>query len=272
MEGQTMHYSSLGISENFMLLAEFGLMMLGGPNPGKTAEESGLEATRSCLYRLCLIYALLGAANPVFFERYFVPLGPILAVVLVLDVELLRRRISRAESAAERQRSGWLGAGALVFFFFFLLWVRGPEVSGRLAEIREPVEGPVDASILFVSSRWPDPSSLTIATNYETEPFMFYLGSRVVGRFHEGSSEYEGGVTPDLVIPRMTQPRSLQAVRRYLLEGEFKRHELSVADTQYNNIPELYSGRVLSTVHRFETLRPGESAPPLAIYERIGRP
>lgn len=254
------------------LLAEFGLMMLGGPTQDRTAEESGLEATRSRLYRLCLIYALIGAANPIFFERYFVPVGPILAAVLVLDVEILRRRITRPESADERKRSGWLGAGALVFFFLFLLWVRGPEVSGRMAEIRDPVEGPVDASILFVSAGWSDPSALTIATNYETEPFMFYLGSRVVGRFHEGSAEYEGKVTPDLVIPRMTQPRSLQAVRRYLLEGEFKRHELNVADTQYNNIPELYSGRVLSTVHRFETLQPGEGAPPLAIYERVDQP
>ena len=54
------------------------------------------------------------------------------------------------------------------------------------------------------------------------------------------------------------------------MHSDFERHELDVADVAYNNIPELYRGRVLSTVHRFETPRPGEAGPPLAIYERVG--
>jgi hypothetical protein len=137
------------------------------------------------------------------------------------------------------------------------------------------VAGPVDATVLFVNSHSSDPSTLTIATNYEAESLMFYLGSHVVGRFHPGTAEEyvrEAGVRPDLVIPRRAQPRSLRDVRHYLLEGEFERIELPVADTEYNNIPELYPGRVLSSVHRFQTLSPGPLAPPLAIYQRLDAP
>lgn len=112
---------------------------------------------------------------------------------------------------------------------------------------------------------------MTIATNYEAEPYMYYLGSRVVGRFHAGTAEAdaaEAALEPDLVIPRSAQPRSLQAVRRYLMVHSFERHELPVADVAYNNIPELAPGRLLSTTHRFATPQPGEDGPPLAIYER----
>jgi len=231
-------------------------------------KEATPLAARSALYRLCLLYALVGAANPIFFERYFVPLGPILALVLVIDLEVLRRRIAQFKSRALAR--GLLLAAAVVWLG--LVWLRMPELTGRLYEIQSPVAGPVDAAILFVNSHSSNPSALTIATNYEAESLMFYLGSQVVGRFHPGTAEEhfrEARVRPDLVIPRSAQPRSLRAVRRYLLEGEFKRTELPVADTEYNNIPELYPGRVLSSVHRFQTLRPGPSTPPLAIYQRL---
>lgn len=155
------------------------------------------------------------------------------------------------------------------------VWLRLPELTGRLSEMQSPVAGPVDATVLFINSHSSDPSTLTIATNYEAESLMFYLGSHVVGRFHPGTTEEyvrEAGVRPDFVIPRRAQPRSLRDVRHYLLEGEFERIELPVADTEYNNIPELYTGRVLSSVHRFQTLSPGPSAPPLAIYQRLDVP
>ena len=257
------------------LLAEIGLRIWAKPISSGSGPEEGLLDTRLALYRLCLVYGAVGAANPIFFERYFVPLGPILALVLALDLEVLRRRIARVEPVSERRRGEWVALLSVAVVLLTLVWIRAPEVGGRVAEIRDPVEGPVDAGVLFVSSRWADPSDLTLATNYEMEPFMFYLGSRVVGRFHPGTAEEEAAesaVRPDLVIPRMAQPRSLSAVRRYLLDGEFKRHELSVADTGYNNIPELYPGRVLSTVHHFKTQHAGASAPPLAIYERLDGP
>ncbi len=222
-----------------------------------------------------VIYALVGAGNPVFFERYFVPVGPLHGLLLLLDLEILWRGVGRARVASASLGPVRVFAGTCVIVLAGLLWLRADELTGRVEEIWHPMTGPVDAAIEFIQSRYDDPSALLIATNYEAEPYMFYLGSRVVGRFHAGTAEAdaaEAALAPDLVIPRSAQPRSLQGVRRYLLAHGFERHELAVADVAYNNIPELAAGRLLSTTHRFSTPRPGKDGPPLAIYVRREAP
>jgi len=230
---------------------------------------------RGSLLRLVLIYALIGAANPIFFERYFVPLGPLISLVVVIDFRILWRALEGFGATGKLRFPAFALAGSFVAMLAIMMAIRAPELVGRLNEIRQPVNGPVDAAIEFIRNRYPDPSSLLIATNYEAEAFMYYLGSRVVGRFHAGRPEAiaaEAALRPDLVIPRRGQPRSHGAVRRYLLAGDYERHALDVADTEYNNIPELFPGRVLSTTHRFRTPRPGEAGPPLVIYERRPAP
>ncbi|MDG2333111.1 MAG: hypothetical protein P8Q97_02685 [Myxococcota bacterium] len=235
--------------------------------------DVGLLRARASLLRLALIYGLVGAANPIFFERYFVPVGPLLALVLVLDLELLWRGL--VLTSRPDRRPGRTFAVVCGLVLILLVTLRAGELRGRVMEIARPVRGPVDVAIEFIRANHPAPESLLIATNYEAEPFMYYLGSRVVGRFHGGTlarDAAEAAERPDLVIPRSAQPKTLRAVRRYLLGGSFERHELPVADVAYNNIPELSRGRVLSTTHRFETPEPGRDGPPLIIYERQPAP
>ena len=230
---------------------------------------------RGSLLRLSALYAGVAAANPIFFERYFVPLGPLICLLVVIDFRILAGALDVFAARGKLRSPGLVLAGAFVAILAASTAIRAPELRGRWAEIRQPVEGPVDAAIGFIQNRYPDPSSLLIATNYEAEAFMYYLGSRVVGRFHAESPQAiarEASLRPDLVIPRSGQPRSHGAVRRYLLAGDYERHALGVADTEYNNIPELFSGRVLSTTHRFRTARPGEAGPALAVYERRTEP
>ena len=257
-----------------LLVVEAALFVTRSPN-GPAAADAPWRAMRGSLLRLAVIYALVGAANPIFFERYFVPLGPLICLVVVIDFRILWRALEGYGAPGKLRFPAFALAGSFVAMLAVVMAIRAPELVGRLNEIRRPVEGPVDAAVSFIRSRYPDPSSLLIATNYEAEAFMYYLGSRVVGRFHAGRPEAiaaEAALRPDLVIPRRGQPRSHGAVRRYLLAGDFERHALEVADTEYNNIPELFSGRVLSTTHRFRTPRPGEEGPPLAIYERRPAP
>ncbi len=255
------------------LLIEGGLVWLKRSGPVRMGAEFQRPLdTRAALYRLCVIYIFVGAVNPIFFERYFTPLGPLLGLVLLLDFEAFRRGLVAVES--ERKRASmrgwaWVIAGIT---FVGLIWVRSPELTGRVFEMRDPVRGPIDFAVAHIQSRYPDTSALTIATNYEAEPLMFYLGSRVVGRFDGEATEPQGAeaeIQPDLVIPRASQPRRLQEVRQYLFQAPFERYGLPVVDAPYNHIPELYAGRVLPSVHSFKTQRPEEaSGPPLAIYER----
>jgi hypothetical protein len=270
LAGYLLRYEFLGP----FLLAEAALRWTrrrGGVAP----EDSEIFRARGSLIRLVVIYALVGAGNPVFFERYFVPVGPLLGLLLLLDLEILWRGVGRARVASASLGPVRVFAGTCVIVLAGLLWLRADELTGRVEEIWHPMTGPVDAAIEFIQSRYDDPSALLIATNYEAEPYMYYLGSRVVGRFHAGTAEAdaaEAALAPDLVIPRSAQPRSLQGVRRYLLAHGFERHELAVADVAYNNIPELAAGRLLSTTHRFSTPRPGKDGPPLAIYVRREAP
>jgi len=224
----------------------------------------------SALLRLVAVYALVGAGNPIFFERYFVPLGPILTLVLVLDGEAL----AGLRGAASRIRPR-VALAVVALATVAVVALRQAEWTGRVREIVDPVAGPIDFVIDDLRARHADPARLLVATNYEAEPLMFYLGSRVVGRFHSARPEAiaaERAVRPDVVIPRTGQGRRLDAVRRYLLDGGYVRRTLGVADVPYNTIPELYAGRVLSRTHWFTTPLPGEDGPPLAVYTREGLP
>ena len=221
------------------------------------------------LWRLVLLFLLVGARNPIFFERYFVPLAPILVIVLLLD----------AASLFDWLRGGALRRGLAPAAAFALavvlatLGMKGPELTGRLAELRVPYRGPVDFAIAHLAERHPHPEGLRIATNYEAEAYMYYLGSEVVGRFHADTPEAraaELSLSVDVIIPRKAQPKSLDALRIWLGRGGFQRHDLPVADLPYNNIPELYRGRVLTWTHQFRSLGPRTELGPLVVYEREG--
>jgi hypothetical protein len=239
------------------------------PEVRAAVATAGGRALATSLLRLALVYALIGARNPIFFERYFVPLSPILALILVLDADVLARRLMARPGAAGR---GKQLAAVAALGLVLVLAIRHDELRGRVCEISEPYRGPLDFVIPDLIARHADPAALTIATNYEAESFMYYLGARVVGRFHDERPDAvaaERAVRPDVVIPRAAVPKRLAMVRSYLAHGEFVRRSMPVADLPYNNIPELYEGRVLQQTHLFRTEAPRGPGDALIVYERV---
>ena len=114
-------------------------------------------------------------------------------------------------------------------------------------------------------------AELVIATNYEGEAWMFYLGSHVIGRFHAGSeadAQAEAQARPDVVVMRRGYPHTAAKLRAQLTSGDFERHELDAADLPYNTIPELSAGRVLKLTHPFRTVRPRHADEALWIWVR----
>jgi hypothetical protein len=223
-----------------------------------------LRSTALSLMRLCVVWVGLGARNPIFFERYFVPLSPLLAAILVLDAALL----ARAGGLVPRRA---LVVG-LVILLLGMVGMKRVELAGHLAQLREPYRGPLDFVIPHLRDAYDDPSALTIATNYEAEPYVYYLGSRVVGRFYAETAEAtaaERAARVDVVVPRRGQPRKLDLLWSYLDQGTFERREFPVVDLPYNNIPELDRGRVLTTTHLFRTRPPAEGESPFYIHERV---
>ena len=220
------------------------------------------------LLRLAAWMAFLGAFNPVFFERYFVAIGPLLAMVFVLEGEVLLGDWAGRDRPTRGQTR--IAVWFIALIALLSLGLRSAEFMGRMREVLSPVSGPVDYAVATIQAEEMEPNRLLIATNYEAEPLMFYLGSRVVGRFEPRPDDgvTENAETPDWVIPRRGQPKRLEAVRGYLLRGSYEPRRLPIADMPYNALPELYSGRVLQQTHWFETPLPGEGRPPLIVYRQ----
>jgi hypothetical protein len=212
------------------------------------------------LLAFCAGYAALGCANPLVYERYFVVLSPLVTLAFLLDAHAL------VEGARQPRRMRLALAGLVAL----ALVPRAGTLAGRLAELREPVRGPIDFAVAHLLERYPDPAALVIATNYEAHPLMYYLGSHVIVGLSGNNLARERDLIPDVVIPRRAWPRTLPQVRRYLARGSYREESLPVADTRYNNIPAVSASQATPDPHRFTTPEAGPADPArLRVYHRI---
>jgi hypothetical protein len=253
------------IGLRFAMLA---LAAYGRPAPQRV--DTRIQRSNSLLL-LGAIFVLVGARNPVFFERYFVVLSPLVVAIVLLDAYSVLgwvRAISRQDGTRLLFVTSWIGIAVLVMASS---WLRLPEIVGRLQETTRPYLGPIDFVIADLADRHPGTDRLSIATNYEAEPFMYYLGARVVGRFHSSNPDEiarERDVEVDVVVPRRAQPKQLRRLSGFLDRSEFEPRSYPVLDLPYNNIPELFRGRVLPETHRFQTATTENPDRQLVIWER----
>ncbi len=232
------------------------------------AARDATRAARASSSRLLVFvagYSVFGCVNPLVYERYFVALSPALTLAFLLDVVALRTLLSSAPRAG--RRAGILVLGLLVASSLAL---RRDALAGRVAELRTPMHGPLDHVVAHLRERYPDPASLRIATNYEAQPLMFYLDSRVIVGLALGDIARERALEPDVVIPRRRWPRSLAELRPFLARGRWQEQGLPVLDTHYNNVPSLSPSPTTPDPHRFETPGVAPDAPgALRVFHRL---
>jgi hypothetical protein len=143
-------------------------------------------------------------------------------------------------------------------------------VAGRLAEIATPVRGPIDFAVEHLRERYPDPSALVVATNYEAHPLMYYLGSHVIVGLARNNIAAERSLSPDVVLPRRAWPRALPELRRFLARDRYEEQRLPVLDTHYNGNPALSASAVAPDPHRFVTAEVAPDSPgALRIFHRV---
>jgi hypothetical protein len=215
------------------------------------AQRAATHSARAVAARLLVFaagYAAVLCVNPLVYERYFVVWSPALAAGLALDVSsaasLLAARPRRLRAAC---------AAALCLALAGSLAARRDALAGRVAELIEPVHGPLDFAVESLRRRYEDPASLLIATNYEAQPLMFYLGSRVIVGLALGNLADERGLVPDVVIPRRRWPRSLAELRPFLANGRWEEEALPVQDVHTNETPSLTPSPSNPDPHRFVT-------------------
>jgi hypothetical protein len=238
------------------LVCSGAVALTGGSEVGSSAVIARRVSLR--LAAFCIGYVAIGCLNPLVYERYFVVLGPLVTLVFLLD----------AFQLVDRARGRRAVPVAIALLLAAALVPRAEAVRGRLAELREPVQGPLDFVVAHLRERYADTTQLVIATNYEAHPLMYYLGSHVVVGLNANNIVAERALVPDVVIPRRAWPRGLPELRRFLAKGEYRMTALPVLDTHYNNIPALSASPSTPDPHRFETPS-AEGAGRLRVFHKL---
>lgn len=149
--------------------------------------------------------------------------------------------------------------------------LRAPELAGRVAELRRPYRGPLDYVIPYLRERYPDPSRLVIATNYEDPAFVFYLGSRVTVGFYAADLERDLQLLPDVIVAR-PWPDQLEVLEALASRARYAERRFPVANLRWNQTPSLSAPIGAGRGHRFRDPVIGVDGPELVILERIGDP
>jgi|WetSurSiteA1Bulk_404760.scaffolds.fasta_scaffold00204_14 hypothetical protein len=191
-----------------------------------------------------LFYPMVIANNPYTFERYFLPLQPILILVILIDLflmfDIFRERKIKTEM--------------LPYFFIFVAMLLSVNkidlIKGHLYELTHVFKGPLDYIIPYIKQNYKNPENLIIATNYEEPSYMFYLKSKVIIGFQGKNLQADMKLIPDIIIPRRDRPNSSKELKALFNKAEYQKVAFPVYDYQYNNIADI----ALPLPHLFKTL------------------
>ncbi len=192
---------------------------------------------------------------PFFFERYVIPVVPLVAASLALDVVLLLE-LARGIAPEKRLISMFAGACILALALLPIGPAKRVTLAGHLAELRRPPDGALDFVIPRLRELRPDPSTLVVATNYEDPDYVVYLGCRVLVGYTGAFLASDLTVEPDVIVPRKGITRFEAELAALWARGQFRRERFPVRDLGFNNVPELTTGAGLLVTHQFRTPRP----------------
>ena len=229
---------------------------------GPALEQRGRVS--NLLWLLLVVYVAICSWLPFSYERYLVVLSPVLVLVLLLDaatlVDLARRRVATG-------RQHWVTAGAAlaaVALTLVLVPPRLPALRGRWREITVPYRGPIDFIVADLRARHARPDALVIATNYESLPLMYYLGSRVTIGFARANLAEDMAIQPNVII-RRRWPQGRRALESLAQRATYDAERLPVANILYNNIPQISANPIVRELHRFETPLPRKESDALVL-------
>ena len=219
----------------------------------------------SFLSLLFVVYCGVCNINPIFFERYFIVLSPVVTAVFLLDAFALVRALPDAYPRAPRRRLSAIALAGVLACLAPVLWIKRPELAGRLYELTTPYQGPLDFVIPFLESQVAHPENLVIATNYEAPVYMYYLGSRVLLGYTRVEKARDMKARPDIIIPRMLWG-GRPLLDRFREKTAYRGVVLDVKDFPTNNIPSLAESPVFKYSHQFRTRLPEDEASRLVIF------
>jgi len=246
-------------------LSVLGLRLGRSGEAPRGALARGLAAS-DFLTLFSIVYVLIVARTPFFYERYYVALSPVLSAVLLLDAFSLTGLV-RSRSRGIR-RAG-VGAVAVVLVAVAAVAViRLPELRGRVYELRHVYRGPLDHVIPHLLEHYDAPGDLVVATNYEGPSLMYYLDCRVLVGFYKANLVRDLLFRPDVIVPR-PWGRAKSMLGWLASHDKWDETVFPVENLRANNVPSLSPRNQAQLVHRFRSpdLQDGEGG--LPVLERI---
>jgi hypothetical protein len=239
----------LAIFLKFCLL--YSVVRVGGR--GISSSDKRKLMVSNFLTVIFIVYFFAIARIPNFpFSRYLIPLQPVLAAMIILDVALVYNFLYLCPSLKIKYYRVIL----LIIFLGFISTSISKNVEylkGHVYELFHQYKGPLDHLIPFIKETYGDTDELVIATNYEETSFMYYLNSKVIIGYVGNNLDEDIQMVPDIVIFRKGW-RNLdpKIFIDFLMRHRYQRLSFPVFDYKVNNIPELNLSHEYQ--HQFETL------------------
>lgn len=201
------------------------------------------------------------------FTRYFIPLQPVLTLIIIFDSAVLYAVISNYQSSA-RAYAKVAFVIIIIGFIVFHVYDNSSFLEGHLYELSHQYKGPLDYVIPYIQEKYGNTSDLVIATNYEETSFMYYLNAKVTIGYVGNNLEEDVRTRPDIVVYRKSWPDSKgkEIFMGFLLQNPYERISFPVMDYSVNNIPELnWQARFH---HQFRTIETSDELEKIDIYIR----
>ncbi|RPI36382.1 MAG: hypothetical protein EHM54_05865 [Nitrospiraceae bacterium] len=260
------------VSSDFMYLAIFLKISLLLCFFLKLAAKSTYDFDRPKLFFslfltiFFIVYFFTVCKLPSFpYTRYYIPLQPVLTVIIILDLSVIFDFMSHYRSFAKGYARTILG---MIVGGFIMVNIIGNShyLKGHLYEISNQYRGPLDYVIPFIKERYTNTGGLVIATNYEETSFMYYLNAKVIVGYVGNNLEEDARMQPDIIVYRKLWGNFEPIFTNYLQQAAYERITFPVFDYTVNNIPELHFR--LPIQHQFQTLETADEREKTDIYVR----
>lgn len=118
-------------------------------------------------------------------------------------------------------------------------------------QLKIPLKGPLDVTIPYILTNYHYPEKLTIATDYETTSYMFYLGSKVTIGYTKNNFFEDLNTKPDIIIYRKYLLQDPSIFNIFLRGDKYQQILFPLFDSPTNDLPQLEFTKI--TQHRFKT-------------------
>jgi len=231
-------------SSDFIYLAVFSkiclVVFLVSASSKAIASSDKLKIRFSILLTIFfIIYFFAIARIPNFpYTRYFIPLQPILALVIILDLVVVYNFIARYRPSVMIYARSLLTVIVAVFVVVNIS-TNYEYLKGHLFEMTHQYKGPLDYVIPYIKERYKNTDNLVIATDHEETSFMYYLNAKVIIGYVGNNLEQDSQIIPDIIVYRKGHEFFLPIFLDFLKRQQYERISFPVINCPVNNLPEL---------------------------------